>query len=303
MKLTQQFKQQVIAELLNVRKKFSGSDVAFARQYGLHHSVYSQLKNGKNLDGLIRDSHWLNMGRELGISTKPNSWKFVRTEVVERIEEEVIFCKENAKAMILVDEPEIGKTVAARHLSKTVEDCFYVDCSQAKKQRDFTKALAQSIGVELSGKFSEIKANIKYYLNMLPAPVVILDDAGDLDYSAFLDIKEYWNGTEGKCGWYMIGSDGLKAKFENGIRNKKAGFRENFSRFSSKFRKIVPTEKGEKTQFYRQLTTDVLRGNCADKSRIPELVKKCIVPDANQNIAALRRAESLLILSQPKQAA
>jgi hypothetical protein len=297
MQITPIFKQQVMDELLEVRKKYTGTDAAFAKQWGINGSVFSTLKNGKSgFDGLLRDAQWLQIGRELGISPNERKWKVARTDVFNRIEEEVLFCKDNAKAMVLVDDCELGKTFTAKYLSKTVENCFYVDCSQSKTKQAFIRAFAKAVGVESVGKFNDVKANVKYYLNMLPAPVVIIDEAGDLDYTAFLELKEMWNATDGNCGWYMMGADGLRAKIERGIANRKVGYREIFSRYSGKFRKITPSDRQERYAFYRDLITAVLSANCANKAAIPELVKKCLASGADGEIGGLRRAESLLIL-------
>ncbi len=43
-------------------------------------------------------------------------------------------------------------------------------------------------------------------------PLVVLDEAGDLQYEAFLELKALWNATEMCCGWYMMGADGLRRR-------------------------------------------------------------------------------------------
>lgn len=212
------------------------------------------------------------------------------------IEEEVLFCKSYSKARILVDEPEIGKTVSAKHLSRTLKNCFYLDCSQAKSKKLFICKLAQSIGVSGNGRLADIMENIKYSLRILKEPVVLLDEAGDVDYSVILLIKELWNATEGICGWYMIGADGLRQKFESGIHSKKVGYRELFSRYSSKYSSLIPIEKTEKINFYKKMITEVLTVNSTNKEIIPTIVRKCMVSQ-DGSIGGLRRAESLLILN------
>lgn len=298
MEITNELKHRIVAALAEVRQNFTGSDKVFATQWGLNNAVYSQLKNGKSPDRLVSDVQWLTMGRKLGVTPKERTWKIVRTEVLDNIEEDVRFCAEYAKAMIFVDEPEIGKTVSGKYLSKTLKNCFYHDCSQSKSKQLFIRSLARTIGLDSTGKYSDVKENIKYYLQTLTNPVVIIDEAGDLEYTAFLELKELWNGTEGGCGWYMMGADGLEAKFKRGIANKKVGYRETFSRYSSKFRSIVPTESSDRLNFYTRLVTDVLNANCADKNRIPAIVKKAIISDKEVGTYALRRAESLVVLSK-----
>jgi hypothetical protein len=171
-----------------------------------------------------------------------------------------------------------------------------VDASQAKTKNAFVKLLAKSIGVDNHGRVADIKENIKYYLRLLPDPVVIIDEAGDMNYEAFLTLKEFYNATENTCGWYMMGADGLRNKIERGINNKKVGFAEIFSRYSERYTTIVPTGRDDKLRFYRKLITDVLAVNIADKQQLPAIVNKCLTHDG-ENTGGLRRAESLLILN------
>lgn len=294
--ITPEFKAEALKQLLEQRKNFTGSDAAFAKQWNINSAVFSRLKNGDQ-SNLIKDTQWLTIGRELGLSLNEKKLKTTRTDVLTLIEEDVRFCQEHAKSRMFIDDSEIGKTVAARYLSKTLQNCFYIDASQAKTKQLFVRLMAKTIGIDSDGKYADVKANIKYYLKMLPNPMVIIDEAGDLEYKAFLEIKEFWNATEHACGWYLIGADSLLALFEKGIRNKKVGFRETFSRFSSSFTKATPNNLQDKLLFYRKLITDVLRGNQVPQSKIDVVVKACLRQDESGNISGLRRAESLLILN------
>ena len=159
--------------------------------------------------------------------------------------------------------------------------------------------MAKCIGADSAGTYAEVKQNIKYYLNAMPNPIVIIDEAGDIDYAAFVDLKEYWNATDGACGWYLMGADGLQAKIKAGIKRRTSSYREVFSRFSDKFSYAVPKGKTDRIAFYRKLITDVLSVNMDDKSKLPAIVNKCLQTDNQEGEATgLRRAESLLILLQ-----
>jgi len=296
LQITQEFKEKVAAALLERRANFDGPDAIFARQWGMSASVYNRVKKGETA-GLLKDSTWLNIGRELNVSNGERPWKIVRTEVYEIIEEEVLFCKEYSKARMFVDETEIGKTVAAKHLAGSLKNCFYIDASQCKTRILFMRSLAKILGVDHNGRYAEIKANIKYYLRMIEKAVVIVDEAGDLEYSTFLELKELWNATDGLTGWYMIGADGLRQKMERGITSKKVGYKEMFSRYSSKFSSVVPSGRDDRLAFYKKLITDVLIHNMTDTSKLNLIVKKCLIADGGQ-IGGLRRAESLLLLNQ-----
>lgn len=296
MQLTTEFKEKVINELLNVRENYSGSDAAFAKQWGINGAVLSRLKHGER-DGLLKDSQWLSIGRELNISPSERKWNTARTDVFNTIEEDILFCKEHAKSKICVDDCGIGKTWTAKYLSRSLKNCFYVDASQSKTKQLFIRSIAKAIGIDNTGKYADVKANMKYYIKMLPNPIIIIDEAGDLDYTAFLELKELWNATENACGWYMIGADGLRNKIERGINGKKVGFREIFSRYSERYTYVVPTSQQEKIQFYKKLITEVLSVNMTDKTELSTIVKRCLTIDGTGSIGGLRRAESLLILN------
>jgi hypothetical protein len=295
LEITTEYKQKVVVALLEQRKNFDGTDSSFAKQWGLNSAIYSRIKNGE-IERVVDNSRWITIGRELDVSLNERKWKMAKTAVYDMIEEDVVFCQEFSKSKMCVDDCGIGKSFSAKYLSRNLKNCFYVDASQAKTKQQFIRLLAKTIGIDF-GKYYEMKANIKHYLKMLPHPVVIIDEAGDLEYNAFLELKEFWNATEGVCGWYLIGADGLREKISRGINSKKVGFRELFSRYSEKYTSPVPHGVAEREAFYAQLITDVLSVNMKDKSKLNQIVKRCLTKDENGNIGGLRRAESLLIIA------
>jgi AAA domain len=295
--ITEEFKKNVLTALMEVRQNYSGSDTKFAQKYELNPSVYSRLKSGESALGLLSDASFLNIGMLLNISINERKWHIAKTDVYKTIENDVLFCQAYSKAKIFVDDCELGKTVAARHLSRTLKNCFYVDASQAKSKQLFIREIAKSIGVDSAGKYNEVKNKIKYALKSLPNPIVIVDDAGDLEPKTFLELKEFWNATENVCGWYMIGDDSLQTLINKCISSGKAGFRALFSRFSSNYNSVSPIDINQKQQFYHKLLSDVLSINMTDKTLLPQIIAKCMKKGASGQIGGLRRAESILILS------
>lgn len=293
-----ELKVAIVNRLVELRANFDGTDAAYARQYGISPSVYSTLKNAKKFDGLLKPVQWINLSRDLDIALNKPQWNMVRTEVFNIIEEEVLHCKAHSKSMIFVDACEIGKSFSLKYLARTLKNTFYVDCSQAKTRLLFIRTLAKSIGLVDNDTVSNLKSQIKQALRLLPNPVILLDEAGDLDYKAFLDIKELWNSTEGICGWYMSGADGLRAKIEVGMGYNKVGYEEIFSRFGRRYSQVVPREKNERQAFYKKLITDVLSANMKDRSQLPAIVQRCLVNDNRGRVGGLRRAEDLLILNE-----
>lgn len=296
MNLPKNFKTDVSAALLAVRPNYSGSDAAFAKQWGINGSVYSRIRKGET-EGILRDEKWLTIGRQLNVTVNQRVWNIAKTEVFCIIEEDIDFCQAYSKSKMFVDDCGIGKTFTAKYLARTRKNCFYIDASQCKTKHLFTRALAKAVGIDSIGKIHDVKEDVKYYLRTLPQPMIIVDEAGDLDRPALLDLKEYWNATENACGWYLMGAEGLREVIKKGINSKKVGFSEVFSRFSERYTTVVPTDLQEKQKFYKQLITDVLKVNAAPNIVLNEIILKCLTKDEdNKKIGGLRRAESLLIL-------
>ena len=288
---TTEYRNNVRTALLNRRPNFGGTNAQFAKIHGLNGAIYSRLLNGET-EKIISDSQWIQIGRELEINTRKSDWKVVKTKVYTEIEDSLNFCQKYSASMVLVDDCGIGKTFSAKNIVKTLNNGFYIDCSQAKSKQQFVKLFAKTIGLDCNGKYVDVKANLKYYLNQLDRPIIILDEAGDLEYTAFLELKEFWNSTDGFCGWFMMGADGLKAKIEKGINSKKVGFAEIFSRFSDEYIRLTPNGIADKKAFRHELLQQVAKANHSGTIPIETLVKKCL--DKN---TTLRHLDTLLKIS------
>ena len=293
-KVTESYKERVYNAMIEQRQLFDGTNGSFAKMIGINASIFTRIHAGER-DGVLSPVKWIMLGQKLGVNTEERKWATARTEVFSIIEEDILFCKAFSKRRICVDDCGIGKTYTATYLSRNIRNCFYLDASQCKTKFQFVRALAESIGCDRSGRHGQIKQIMKIHLQTLDKPVIIIDEAGDLEYAAFLELKELWNATEHYCGWYMMGADGLRAKIERGINNRKVGFAEIFSRYSERFTTIVPKEKHERANFYRKLIIDTLVANNCPKDMVNEIVKKCMINDSSF-IGGLRRAESLLLL-------
>ena len=294
--ITTEFKQLVVKAVLAQRANFEGTDNAYSRKLGINNSVYSRLKNGE-LEGILKDAQWLNIGQELNVSLNERKWVFVETDVYLQIQEEVDYCQKYSRSISFVDDADIGKTVAGKQLSRSRKNCFYISGCQHKTKQQMIRAIAKELGVDSNCTYIKVKQNIKYALKaVVQKPVIIIDEAGDLTYEAFLEIKELWNATEGCCGWYMMGAEGFEEKIFRGIRNKKVGYREWFRRFANKFSKSVPFDRTEKRAFYEKLLTDVATANLNDSALVRKIVKKCLVEDNAGNMGGLTKVEDLIIL-------
>ncbi len=248
MAIENELKQRIIKAIKSDRENFS-SDGKHTTKLGVNKSIYSQLKSGKT-ERLLSDGEWIRIGRMLDVQlSKKADWITAETPVFDYITEQLEYCRRESTAGLFCDECDIGKTHTAKVYTSTHRNVVYVDCSKYKTKQKFIRYIASQFGVDYTGKIVDVIADMVYYIKTLEKPLIIFDEAGDLDYTAFLEIKALWNDLEDMCGFYMMGADGLKAKINRAIHNKKVGYAEIFSRFGAKHQAIQFKDKKEKLEF------------------------------------------------------
>jgi hypothetical protein len=270
--INNEIKHRILTELAERRNNFAGSDAKFAISIGINNAQYSRIKNGE-VDRVLSDSNWVSLARvmEISIGNAP-VWNIANTPVFNFITDQLHFCQDNASSRLLCDIADIGKTFTAKAFVKSNKNAIYVDCSQVKSKQKLVRFIAKEFGVGNTGKYSDVYADLVFYLRSLPSPLIILDEAGDLEYAAFLELKALWNATERCCGWYMMGADGLKHKIRRAIDGKKVGFTEIFSRYGSRYQKATP-DGNEDLIKYKSLTAGlIIRANCTGDVNVQQMI-------------------------------
>jgi DNA transposition AAA+ family ATPase len=260
--ITTELKQRIITALAEKRTNFAGSDAKFAVSIGINNAQYSRLKNGET-EKLLSDQNWISLARILELSIgNLSTWNTARTPTFEFITGQLKFCQDNSTSRLLCDVADIGKTYTAKIYVKSHRNAVYIDCSQVKSKQKLVRHIAKEFGVGNTGKYHYVYADLVFYLRSLPTPLIILDEAGDLEYAAFLELKALWNATERTCGWYMMGADGLKEKIRRSIDSKKVGYTELFSRYGSRYQKASPDSSEELRQYKSAHAALIIKANC-----------------------------------------
>lgn len=248
------------------------SRARFARVLDINASQLSRIINGDH-DRVISDSKWISIARRLNIELNERAeWKVARTETFQFITTQLQACQRDSISLMLCDSADIGKTFAAQVYAREHRNVAYVDCSQVKSKQRFVRKIASEFGLDHNGRYADVYEDLVFYLKTLADPLVILDEAGDLEYPAFLELKALWNATDRAVGWYMMGADGLKAKIERNLGHKKVGYAEIFSRFGGKYQQITPEGKEARREFtFNQVA---VIGKVNGYSRVQELFAK-----------------------------
>lgn len=273
MVLSQSVKERIVQGIKEQRAHYT-SDTRHAKTLDISPSVYTNLKQG-NLERQLSDAKWVSIARKLGITLREEDrWQVVETPTYTFITQQLSACQAQGLSALLCDAPNIGKSFSAEHYAKTQPNVAYIDCSQVKTKRQLVREIARAFGLNAAGKYYELYADLIHSLKMLDCPLIILDEAGDLQYEAFLELKALWNATEHCCGWYMMGADGLRAKIRRNIACDKVGYAEIFSRFGDNFRRISPEHTAEFEKFQLGQSYLVAQANAPEGTDYKALARR-----------------------------
>ncbi len=255
--LDDKIRQRIIDEMLIVEQTYA-SRIKFGSFLGVSASQISRVVNSRKTKDILSDAKLITIARLLNVPiTNRVHLKTARTPVYDYIETQLTACQKQSFSSILVDDADIGKSYAAQCYCAVTANAAYIDCSQHKTKHELIRAISRSFGLDSYKKFCDVRADLIYFLGVTPDPLIVLDEAGDLNYPAFLELKALWNATEYKCGWYMMGADGLKAKIDRNKNLQKVGYTEIFSRFGGRYQRITP-EAGEDRKKFMQAQVAII---------------------------------------------
>ena len=270
--MTTDFKQKIITAILKDADNYP-SAAKQARALNINTAQLSRIKKGE-LDRVLSDAKWIGLARRLNVTAgnRPE-WNIAKTPAFEYISNQLAFCQTNNVSAVLCDLPDIGKTFTAKYYCRNHKNAVYIDCSQVKSKQKLIRKIAQEFGVEYTGRYADVYADLVFYLRSIVNPLIVLDEAGDLDYPAFLELKALWNATEQSASYYMMGADGLRVKIERGKEHKKVGYAEIFSRFGDGFKRVTPAGKDDLRNFKQTQMALVAKANGL-KETLPKLYAK-----------------------------
>lgn len=253
-------KQKIIAQM-NVHRANYTSDSKHAIVLGINTAQYSRIKAGE-FERVISEAKWISLARLLNVQlSEVRPWQTVNTETFNYITTQLESCQSRSISAIFCDIAGIGKTHAGKYYADNNQNAIYVDCSQVKSKQKLIRKIAREFGVDHTGRYADVYDDLVFYIQTIATPLIILDEAGDLDYTAFLELKALWNATEYMCGWYMMGADGLEQKITRQKDLKKVGYTEIFDRYGNGYKRVTPNGNDALREFNMQQIALVSKAN------------------------------------------
>lgn len=259
--LNDEYKLRIVEAIKDQGFKFK-SNKAQASSLGVSQSQFSRIING-DLHKVITEEKWGQIASKYNVSLEDDDfvWHTAYTKVYHTIYKQLEACQSESISAMFCDMADIGKSYTAKDYVKTHRNAIVVDCSQNKSRTELIRALAREFGIDWQDSLRTVRKDLAQYMQSMTKPLVILDEFGDLSYPAYMEVKSLWNATEWRCGWYMMGADGLQVYFDRKRDLKKVGFAELFSRLGSRYQRITPPDEENRKQFLIQEIAQILKVN------------------------------------------
>lgn len=272
MELTKTQRERIFDAVKENRKNYD-SDTKHATALGLSKAWYSAIKNGDT--ERVSMATLVTLARRLNVSLRAEmEWKAAETPVFTYITQQLEYCQQSSLSGLLCDVPNIGKTFTAKAYVRTHKNAIYVDCGQVKTKMRMIRHIAKEFGVNFNGRYADVYDDLVYYLKSIERPIIILDEAGDIAYETFEELKALWNATEHCCGWFMMGANGLKKKIRCGMERETNSYEEMFSRYGGKFNRITPEDQKERTKFLEAQSYIIAKLNCPEGGDVRQIMNR-----------------------------
>ena len=280
-------KEEITSNLKEVQEKMQLSNNKFAARIGVSTPVLTYVFNRQWEK--VGEAMWLKMAQYTGFERNPSArWMHAETKVSKYLFTQFDICKSKGMSAMLADCPGIGKSHCMREYERTHAEVLCIDCSVSNTKRNFVNAIAQAAGVSTKGTIQDVLDTAIYAIKLMEKPLIIMDEAGDLEPSALLQLKKLWNALELRCGFYMMGSDGFKSRIKRGVDYDKLGYTEIFSRFDKDFKHALSDNSNDRIEEFKQMTAAICKANgIEDEGAIRRIIANCF--SGKKGIGDLRR--------------
>ena len=234
---------------------------------GTSAGTVSNILNGKWEN--ISDEMW----RKLSEQVKPvcgsdDGWQIVETQAFHDITIVLGDAQLWKNVTWVVGEAGSGKTTTAKVYVEDHREVFYILCSEDLHKGDFVREIAHKMGIRTEGyTVRDLWMTIQNELIQMDAPLLVFDEADKLIESVFQYFISLYNKIEDKCGVVFLSTDYIKTRISRGLRCRKRGYKEFYSRIGRKYFELEDTTP-------RDVYAICAANGLLDRTDIDEVVKE-----------------------------
>lgn len=257
-------KDQIRENLRVYTARYASQNKASSSLKSVSVAVISKVLNGKYDN--ISDEMWRNIASQVA-RVKETGWQIVETPAYQEIQYALDDAQRWRNVTWVVGEAGCGKTTTAHLYTDKNRDVFYILCSEDMKKGDFVREIAQKAGIRTEGH------NIREAWNLIlddiiqmERPLLIFDEADKLTEPVFHYFISMYNKLEDKCGIVFMSTDYIKRRIERGLRYRKPGYKEFYSRIGRKYFELEETTAND-------VYSICVANGVQDKKKIEEIIR------------------------------
>lgn len=241
MEMTNNEKQLIADKLRAYVAKYASQNKAVASMKGTSAGTVSNILNGKWEN--ISEDMWRKVSDQVkSVGDKDGGWQIVETQAFHDITLALRDAQDYKNVTWVVGEAGSGKTTTARIFGEENKEVFYILCSEDLHKGDFVREIATKMGIRTDGyTVRELWMTIQDELIQMDAPLLVFDEADKLIESVFQYFISLYNKIEDKCGVVFLSTDYIKTRISRGLRCKKRGYNEFYSRIGRKYFELEDT--------------------------------------------------------------
>lgn len=182
----------------------------------------------------ISDEMWRTIASQIGHETK--GWQIAETRAYKRMAFLLNNAKTDSLVMAVTGDAGCGKTEAIKNYTAANRNVYHLCCSEYWNRRTFMGKLLQCMGIDYTGStVSDMMDDIIDNLKRKESPLIVLDEADKLTDQVFYFFISLYNQLEDHCGIILCATNYLEKRIKKGLRTKRKGYEEIYSRMGRKF--------------------------------------------------------------------
>lgn len=207
---------------------------------GVSSATVSQLLNDKW--DLITEDMFRKIGAQVGWRT--GEWALVDTAFKVQFTQLLHDAKNDSLVVAALAYAGNGKSKTAAVFTETEKNVFLISCKDFWRPKGFLNTLLHAMGSDGAGlSIDELMDEIIRRLLKMEKPLIIFDEVDKLADSVFYFFISFYNELEDRCGMVLTCTDYLERRILKGLRLKRKGFQEIYSRLGRKFVALPCIEK------------------------------------------------------------
>jgi DNA transposition AAA+ family ATPase len=279
--LTTKTKDSIVEALQQYINEHKISQAELARQIEISPAYLSTILNCKYYTKVndknqpIPDSWFIKIAQQVGFSISKEYWFTIPTVQFMQMISTLKNAKETGATAMIIGTSGYGKTKAIDQFVKNSPDCTYrITVSSLYRLYDIVNELGEKVGLQdmnltrsngssLKIRVDRIVKKLKEVKAQGKKPVIIFDEAENLEASVLKMIKGLYDALQGNCSIVMIGTEQLVVKLLNSKKRQRDGIPQLYRRFKAGlvqlsrtldfdafFKKLGITDKGLQNLLY-----------------------------------------------------